>query len=141
MARWSNGAMSRSTPTTKPSRRGGRWKRRSQGDARGARGPEIGVSHALISDYPSLQRQGLRQQPIRARLSEPFAKHGFGVHHFGEARLVDLHRGDDRGRPRFGLAMAHGVVGILKREADECFEIWRDQIIFAPQRLPWRNPL
>src|SRR3984893_19571559 len=125
MARWSNGAMSRSTPTTKPSRRGGRWKRRSQGDARGARRFEIGVSHALTSDCPSLQRQSLRQQPTRAGVAEPFAKHGFGIHHLSEARLVDLHRGDNRGRPRFWLAMAHGVVGILKRQADERFEIGR----------------
>ena len=83
----------------------------------------------------------LRQQTARPRLPEPLSEHGFGVHHLGKTGLVDLHGGDDRGRPRLGLAIAHGVVGILKRQADEGFEAGRYQLVFAPQRVPWRNPL
>ena len=36
---------------------------------------------------------------LASRLPEPFAEHGFGIHHLGKAGLVDLHRRDDRGRP------------------------------------------
>ena len=61
----------------------------------------------------------LRQQTARSRVAEPFAEHRLGIHHLGKAGLVDLHGRDDRRRPRLGLAIAHAVVGILERQADE----------------------
>src|SRR3979490_249186 len=47
----------------------------------------------------------LRQQPARPRVREPFAEHRLGIHHLGEARLVDLHGRNDRRRPRLVLAI------------------------------------
>ena len=37
--------------------------------------------------------------------------------------------------------MAHAVVGILERQADEGLEAGRNQIVLAPQRVPWRDPV
>src|SRR5258708_9552260 len=62
-----------------------------------------------------------RQQALCARFREPLPEHVLGVHHLGEAGAVDLHGGDDRGWPGLGLAVAHAVVGILERQADEFF--------------------
>ena len=73
-------------------------------------------------------------------MGEPFAKHRLGVHHLGEARLVDLHGRNDRRRPRLRLAITHAVVGILERESDERFQLRRNQIVLAAQLVPRRDP-
>src|SRR6266403_400353 len=127
------GATSRSMRMTRPSKSGAPWKRRSRGD----------VKRRFC---PSPLREGsvsvksLRQQPTRSGSPEPFSEHVLGIHHFGEAGLVDPHGRDDGGRPRLGLAITHAVVRVLERQADERFEAGRYQIIFTPQRVPWRDP-
>ena len=106
---------------------------------------EIDANNETIKTRKAMEAafasQGQGSSAARPRLPEPFPEHGFGIHHLGKAGLVDLHRRDDRGRARLGLAIAHGVVGILKRQADEVFEARRDQVVLAPQRVPWRDPL
>ena len=57
-----------------------------------------------------------------AHWAEPFAEHRLGIHHLGEAGLVDLHGRDDRRRPRLRLAITHAVIGILEREPDELLQ-------------------
>ena len=73
-------------------------------------------------------------------MGEPFAEHRLGIHHLGEAGLVDLHGRDDRRRPRLGLAITHAVIGILERKADELFQPRRNQIVLAAQFVPRRDP-
>ena len=73
-------------------------------------------------------------------MGEPFAEHRLGIHHLGEAGLVDLHGRNDRGRPRLGLAIAHAVIGVLERQADERFQLRRNQIVLAAQLVPRRDP-
>src|SRR5437016_701736 len=39
-----------------------------------------------------------------------------------------------------GLTIAHGIVGILERQADKRFQIGRNQIVLAPHFVPRRDP-
>ena len=95
------------------------------------RGAARGISWMLAGEYSPCDADRGRAPIGAIQLTaadgsrappEPFPEHHFGIHHLGKTGLVDLHGRDDRGRPGLGLAMAHAVVGILERQADERFK-------------------
>src|SRR5882724_11756745 len=91
---------------------------------------------------PSSTSPRWQQSPV-LKGAQPFHEHDLRVHHLVEASLRELNRRGKRRWRRLGTSEAHLVVGVLKRKADEGFQIRRNEVVLGPDQRPfcfaWSN--